>query len=655
MAVNLSFIGGAGWQFFDDNGNPLSGGKIYTYATSTTTPQPTYTSRTGLTPNANPIILDAAGRTPEQIWSIEGLLYKYVIADANDVVIRTWDGIGGSLVASDLTQDLANTTDNTKGDALVGFKQSNAVGFLNGAIAKTVNAKLQEIISVKDFGATGNGSTDDTTAIQSALNYIGTNGGTLLFPHGTYRITSMLSLIYTPGIFWKLTSDKAQIYVDSASKIEAALKIKVNGNISLTRTQVEIQEFTIKGNNKAYTGLLIDSDALGNSCVISTKQIYIDGCDVGLDIVACMESNFYDTVLFSNVINLRLRQDPIGGGANANSFFGTRITNGSVGVVIHKTSPYVLHNNQFFGLLCQGLTKAGVVSISANNIEINGAHFENSITPGTSYTIDLGTFGNPNLVSIITNGVSLYSSDFSFYSCQGINNIGCYTTNTIIGGGTTEKCLVGLFSTYLNDGVTGSCESLQLNNVSIDAGFFNAEYIVKNLQFFYRSSILNKLTNWKSNNVPAFVNLTNTTGVIAAATKTTGSDSFLGATDIVQYAASAGSFSSNGYYFGVTNTSGAINDVLVFTVIFKSSIDTNLGCTVSGTQALSSNQSINIKAGIWYMYCVSGIPLTTVNGGYSAVIYPTGTDNPLVTFAKPYITRVSNPYVAAQVCNNEIV
>jgi hypothetical protein len=29
MAVNLSFIGGAGWQFFTDNGIPLAGGKIY--------------------------------------------------------------------------------------------------------------------------------------------------------------------------------------------------------------------------------------------------------------------------------------------------------------------------------------------------------------------------------------------------------------------------------------------------------------------------------------------------------------------------------------------------------------------------------------------------------------------------------------------------
>lgn len=202
MAVNLSFIGGAGWQFFDNNGVPLAGGKIYTYAAGTTTPLATYTSRSGTVANANPIILDAAGRTPAQIWSTEGLLYKYVVADANNVTLRTWDNIGGSVVASDLAQDLANTTDNTKGDALIGFKQSNSAGFLSGAVARTVNTKLQEIISVKDFGAVGDASTDDTAAIQAALNALNVNGGGSLYvPFGTYMITSTLQVYSNTRIF----------------------------------------------------------------------------------------------------------------------------------------------------------------------------------------------------------------------------------------------------------------------------------------------------------------------------------------------------------------------------------------------------------------------------------------------------------------------
>lgn len=204
MAVNLSFIGGAGWQFLDNNGVILSGGKIYTYAAGTTTPLETYTARDGITPNANPIILDSAGRTPQQIWSTEGLLYKYVVATSSDVVLRTWDNIGGSVVASNLAQDLANTTDNTKGDALIGFKQSNSSGFLTGAVARTVNSKLQEFVSVKDFGAVGDGVTDDTAAIQAAINSTIYENSTqpngtkqkVVFPAGTYLISDTIQLGY---------------------------------------------------------------------------------------------------------------------------------------------------------------------------------------------------------------------------------------------------------------------------------------------------------------------------------------------------------------------------------------------------------------------------------------------------------------------------
>jgi hypothetical protein len=185
MAVNLSFIGGAGWQFFDNNGNVLSGGKLYTYEAGTTTPQTTFTSRSGAIANTNPIILDSAGRTPEQIWSTEGLLYKYVVADSDNIVLRTWDNIGGSVVASDLAQDLANSSSPIEGDALVGFRQSNSSGNLPGAVGRTVHDKLQEFVSVKDFGAVGDGIADDSISIITAY----TTAKNIFWPAGTYRLT----------------------------------------------------------------------------------------------------------------------------------------------------------------------------------------------------------------------------------------------------------------------------------------------------------------------------------------------------------------------------------------------------------------------------------------------------------------------------------
>ena len=77
-AVSLSIFGGVGAQFFDNNGNPLSGGKIYTYGAGTSTPLATYTSSTGVTAHTNPIVLDSSGRVPSgEIWN-QLLLYKFV-------------------------------------------------------------------------------------------------------------------------------------------------------------------------------------------------------------------------------------------------------------------------------------------------------------------------------------------------------------------------------------------------------------------------------------------------------------------------------------------------------------------------------------------------------------------------------------------------
>jgi hypothetical protein len=196
MSVNLSLFAGAGWQFFDNAGNILSGGKIYSYAAGTTTPQVTYTTSAGNIQHSNPIILNAYGRISDEIWLTEGLTYKFVLADANNATIGTYDNILG---ANDVTAaiagvyaNFANTSDVAKGDALVGFKQSNSSGVLTGAIGRTVHQKFQEMISVKDFGATGDGVTDDSGALQAAITAAGAQNATLYIPDGTYYYTSLL-------------------------------------------------------------------------------------------------------------------------------------------------------------------------------------------------------------------------------------------------------------------------------------------------------------------------------------------------------------------------------------------------------------------------------------------------------------------------------
>jgi hypothetical protein len=113
MAVFLSPVGGAAAQFFTNNGVILSGGKLYTYAAGTTTPQVTYTSSSGVTAHTNPIILDSAGRVPGgEIW-INSPPYKFVLNTSADVLIATYDNITGLGAAAYQVQNFTGTGSQT--------------------------------------------------------------------------------------------------------------------------------------------------------------------------------------------------------------------------------------------------------------------------------------------------------------------------------------------------------------------------------------------------------------------------------------------------------------------------------------------------------------------------------------------------------------
>jgi hypothetical protein len=162
-------------QFFDSNGDPLVGGKLYTYTAGTTTPKTTYTDSAGAVPNANPIILDSRGEA--DIYLATGP-YKYVLKDANEGPIWTQDNI--EAVSADSLD--------------VGFTPAGT-----GAVTRTLEDKLRDVVHVADFGASASASGNaNTTAIQNALNHIKSNSGTLHFGTGIkYPMSGVITLIET--------------------------------------------------------------------------------------------------------------------------------------------------------------------------------------------------------------------------------------------------------------------------------------------------------------------------------------------------------------------------------------------------------------------------------------------------------------------------
>jgi hypothetical protein len=95
-SVLLSSVG-IGQQFFDNNGVPLVGGLIYTYQAGSSTPLATYQDNAGTIANANPIVLDSAGRVPNEIWLLNGYSYKFIITSASGTSLITLDNLYGIL------------------------------------------------------------------------------------------------------------------------------------------------------------------------------------------------------------------------------------------------------------------------------------------------------------------------------------------------------------------------------------------------------------------------------------------------------------------------------------------------------------------------------------------------------------------------------
>ena len=105
-------------------------------------------------------------------------------------------GIFTTLPAASAVANAAQTTANAAvpsatlaasgGSALVGFQQAGT-----GAVARTLQSKERDTVSVKDFGAVGDGVADDTAAIQAAIN---AHRGKILLPTGTYKISSTVIL-----------------------------------------------------------------------------------------------------------------------------------------------------------------------------------------------------------------------------------------------------------------------------------------------------------------------------------------------------------------------------------------------------------------------------------------------------------------------------
>jgi hypothetical protein len=194
MSVNLSPLAGAGWQFFDNNGVPLAGGLLYTYAAGSSTPQATYTAISGLVANTNPVVLDAAGRVSNEIWLTPGISYKFVLQTSSAVQIASWDNITGINDAASITAANLSVTGNLAVAGTVSgsgftnyFAAPPVIGGTTPANGTFTNLFATVGATLPTAGIFDNSTAAATTAfVQRALG----NASTVLFPTATTTLTT---------------------------------------------------------------------------------------------------------------------------------------------------------------------------------------------------------------------------------------------------------------------------------------------------------------------------------------------------------------------------------------------------------------------------------------------------------------------------------
>lgn len=140
-------------QFFDNVGNPLAGGKIYSYAAGTLTPKSTYTDAGEGTPNANPVVMDSAGRA--NIWLGTGG-YKLILKTSADSTIWTVDNVPGN---GSFSGNLSVSGNATIGGTL-GITGNTA---LSGTLATTGAVTLSSTLTAT--GAISSSSTITAAAV----------------------------------------------------------------------------------------------------------------------------------------------------------------------------------------------------------------------------------------------------------------------------------------------------------------------------------------------------------------------------------------------------------------------------------------------------------------------------------------------------------
>lgn len=195
----------------DANGNPLAGGKLYTYRSGTSTAKQTYSDGDG-TANTNPVVLDSEGSA--DVWIDDDEPYRFRLETASGALRWQRDGvtnasgsvlrgvsniaalklISGSATATTIIDVSGYYAPLDGGGGRFWWDSASTAADDGGIVIKATafaTGRWKRIfdgnVNVRWFGAKGDGATNDSVALQAAIS----SAEDVFFPAGTYLATAL--------------------------------------------------------------------------------------------------------------------------------------------------------------------------------------------------------------------------------------------------------------------------------------------------------------------------------------------------------------------------------------------------------------------------------------------------------------------------------
>lgn len=587
-------------------------------------------SRNGASPNH---MLTSMDMNSNKIYNLGAPVNPNDAARYQDVVDAA-GGLAGSVMIADGSVTAVELTNTPSELVAITDKLLTSAG-VTGATNRPVGDKLDEFMSVKDFGALGNGVANDTVALQAAIDASCAAGKTLWLPAGVYLTTGITTPIGSAGKF---------LFQGEPGAVLAAYQNNVNIltiGYDFTRAGYRsIRDIKFDGNTKTgVKGIVYAGD---NALLYLTlDNVFITRCAEGMATKNVQEMDLRNVTFYLNTTGYVAESSNTDGGMTALSFNNVKFQQNYVGLFMWSNSIYpagpmnfnnvLFQNNDLTGVaLFGGATSAGLIL----TLQFNTVYLENNgsgTTFGATTTIRgktiprCGMYTN-NAHVMITGGLfgenvvdqpPLNAANYSIVKIADIEMGGGSKTQTVCDS-TSRILTTGVV--MMTGGVHGIYDWSGLYYVDGGGGLLSGTPFIQDTRYLKNTYTGSGLTPVTPN--PAFVN---------GAANATATDPVYGTVRQISFTAVANNLGANSAMFNVIRQSLTTSTPVAVSVLARVTSGTHdiifRAQGVDGTLCGAPTATLTTE---WKRVVVYGTPAASEATGYEFYVLPAGTGSPVV-------------------------